>query len=358
MAKAENKMVVSERLSIDSESASLPLDELGWIGVDRDSDELGRQRQYLVANNGIKGLEVVDPTEVERAARIFYRDGFVAVSNVLDADQLDFIRSGCDRVIHEMMALDKERLGNRGSHRYSFGSASKTGHLVHQPEWAMLIDLPRVTPVLTEIFGSKDYISRGGGGDFCLPGAIDYQPLHSDIGDRRIFRSKETGKEFVVGSFYDPAGRLNYRDLPCPYVCCNYLMVDFTRLNGPIRQIPGTQHSQQNIPDLEEEPAWMKLSTVCPAPAGSVLIRDPRAWHGGTPNLSDEVRSIPNIEYFAPWYREAMPISMPRKIYDGLSRHGQWVSRYIVAAEGVDVETGLRRNLGGTPLTSRSRPAQ
>jgi hypothetical protein len=41
----------------------------------------------------------------------------------------------------------------------------------------------------------------------------------------------------------------------------------------------------------------MKLSTVCPAPAGSVLIRDVRAWHGGTPNLSDEVRCIPNVEY-------------------------------------------------------------
>lgn len=138
---------------------------------------------------------------------------------------------------------------------------------MHQPEWAMLIDLPTVTPILTSIFDSKDYITRGGGGDFCLPGAVDYQPLHSDMGD-------------------------------------------------------------------------------------------PRAWHGGTPNLSNEVRAIPNIEYFAPWYREPMPISMPRKIFDSLSQHGQWISRYIVAGQGEEIETGFRRNLGGTPLTSKSRPSR
>ena len=32
---------------------------------------------------------------------------------------------------------------------------------------------------------------------------------------------------------------------------------------------------------------------------GSVLIRDPRAWHGGTPNLSNEVRAIPSAEFYA-----------------------------------------------------------
>lgn len=358
MSKVENKTVSSGRLSDDGEAMSLALDELGWVGINHDGIELEEKRQYLSANNGISGLEILDPEEIERATKLFYRDGFVVVRDVLNMKQLDEIRRGCDRVIHEMMSLDKERIGNRGSHRYSFGSASRSGHQMHHPEWAMLIDLPTVTPILTSIFDSKDYITRGGGGDFCLPGAVDYQPLHSDMGDRRVFKNRESGKEFIVGSFKDPSGRLTYRDLPCPYVCCNFLMVDFGKLNGPTRQIPGTQHTHESIPDLEEEPEWMKLSTVCPAPAGSVLIRDPRAWHGGTPNLSNEVRAIPNIEYFAPWYREPMPISMPRKIFTGLSQHGQWISRYIVAGQGEEIETGFRRNLGGTPLTSKSRPSR
>lgn len=346
---------MTKQLNNDSEAMNLKLDELGWVGHGCDEQEWVKEREYLQANNGIKGLEVVTPDEVERAMRIFYRDGFVVVRNALTEDQLDFIRKGCDRVIHQMMSLDKERTGNRGSHRYSFGSASVTGHQVHNPEWAMLIDLDTVTPILKSIFDSDDYITRGGGGDFCLPGAVHYQPLHSDIGDRRTFKDEKTGKEFIIGSFRDPRGRLNYRDLPCPYVCCNFLMVDFNQLNGPIRQIPGTAHSQVEIPDLESEPEWMKLSTVCPAPAGSVLIRDPRAWHGGTPNLSSEVRAIPNIEYYAPWFREPMPISMPREIYDSLSTHGQWIARYIVAGKDEQVTTGFRRNLGGTPASSMSR---
>ncbi|MFL2518635.1 MAG: hypothetical protein ACJ0Q8_07170, partial [Candidatus Azotimanducaceae bacterium] len=108
------------------------------------------------------------------------------------------MRAACDRTIHDMLSLDKNRVGNRGSHRYSFGSASKTGHMMHEPEWTALIDLPTVTPILTAIFDSSDYIARGGGGDFCLPGATEYQQLHYDISDRTTLG----GREF--GTFFDP----------------------------------------------------------------------------------------------------------------------------------------------------------
>ncbi len=319
------------------------LDGPGWVGVDRNTPELNDFRQYLEQHNGIAGLEVVSPDEVARAVRVFHRDGFVVVKDALTATQLEFIRSGCDRVIAEIIALDKNRTGNRGSHRYSFGSSSITGQLLHHPEWAMLLDLPTVTPILVEIFGSDDYIVRGGGGDFCLPGAVEYQPLHSDMSDRITHKGR------THGSFLDHRGQLNYRDLPTPFVCCNFLMVDFTKLNGPTRQIPGTQHSRQPIPRRSEEPEWMRLSTVCPAPSGSVLIRDVRAWHGGTPNLSDEVRAIPNAEYYAPWFREPIKRSMPRGIYDTLSNHGKKISQYVVADSQEVIEVGYREDLGSTP---------
>jgi hypothetical protein len=45
------------------------------------------------------------------------------------------------------------------------------------------------------------------------------------------------------------------------------------------RQIPGTQRSREDIPSLENEPKWMKLSVTSPAPAGAAMIRDHRAWH-------------------------------------------------------------------------------
>lgn len=321
---------------------------LGWVGIDRNAPEVVELREYLAANNGIRGLEVLAPDEIDRAKRIFYRDGFVVIRDVLTRDQLEFLRAGVDREVRNMMAIDGDRAGNRGSHRYSFGSASISGQQLHNPEWAMLVHLPTVTPLVSAIFESSDYICRGGGGDFCLPGAVEYQPLHADIRDRIEF-TDENGNTRTFGSFRDPRGILSLRDLPCPYVCANFLTVDFTPINGPIRQIPGTQHSREPIPSLADEPQWMKLSTVCPAPAGSVVLRDVRCWHGGTPNLSEEVRAIPNAEFFAPWFREPLRKSMPWEIYEGLSDHGKRLCRYIHAQPGEQIETGYRADLGGTP---------
>jgi ectoine hydroxylase-related dioxygenase (phytanoyl-CoA dioxygenase family) len=338
---------MATRLQSDSKVKNLPLNEVGRVGANRQSPDIQEKIHHLEMHNGIRGLEVLSPGEIERARDIFYRDGFVVVQNILSEEQLAKLKAGCDREIHSLLANDKERTGNRGSHRYSFGSASRTGQLLHCPEWTMLLDLPTLTPLMTAIFGSQEYLCSGGGGDFCLPGAVNYQPLHSDMHDRIEYQ--RDGKTITLGSFHDPRGKLNYRDLPCPFVSCNFLISDATTINGPTRQVPGTQQTQTPIPTLENEPEWMRLSTVCPAPAGSVMIRDVRAWHGGTPNLSNEVRAIPNVEFYAPWYRSPIRRSMPRNLYDTLSEHGEALAQYVVAEPEEILDLGYRGGLGGTP---------
>lgn len=336
--------MTTKRLEPDAEVRTAPDDALGWADVDRNDETVVALRSHLEANNGIEGLEVVRPDQVAEAARLFQRDGFVVVVDALDRTQLEALRSAALREAREILARDRDRIGNRGSHRYSYGSASKTRHLLHLPEWTMLIDLPTVTPILCEIFGGDDYQLRGGGGDFCLPGATRYQPLHSDTGDRREYTTR-AGRNVRIGSFHDPTGRLSVTDLPVSSVACNFLTTDFTRLNGPTRQIPGTQQRREPIPTLDEEPEWMRLSTVCPARAGSVLIRDVRAWHGGTPNLSDELRAIPNAEFWAPWYREQPKICMPQSVWAGLSDHARSISRSLVAFDE-ELDLGYRDDIG------------
>ena len=79
----------------------------------------------------------------------------------------------------------------------------------------------------------------------------------------------------------------------------------------------------------------MKLSTLCPVPAGTAIFRDNRCWHGGTPNLSSEIRSLPSIEYFAPWFRsEGVVRSMPYERWRELSSHGRRISRYVMCGSG------------------------
>ena len=203
-----------------------------------DGSSLDAQRAYLLANNGIRGLEVLDPSEVGRAVRIFERDGFMVVRDALTPDQVAFLKAGVDDAVNQIVNLDPARSGNRGAYRYSFGGSSLTRSMLHRPEWQMLVDLPTITPIVTAIFGSTDYLLRACSGDFCLPGATKYQPLHSDMRD---FVDRSTTP---FSSFFDPRSHLSTRDLPCPYVCVNVLTVDSTPLNGPTRQIPGSQHAR------------------------------------------------------------------------------------------------------------------
>jgi ectoine hydroxylase-related dioxygenase (phytanoyl-CoA dioxygenase family) len=291
-------------------------------------------RRHLQSHNGIKGLEILEPGAILRAAQLFRRDGFVVIGGILNSEQIDFLATGCKEVIKEIVALDGSGLGNRGSRRYSFGGSSLTRSQLHRPEWQMLLDIPAVTTLLTTLFGSPNYSLRAASGDFCLPGATDYQPLHSDVHD---WVSTERSP---FSSFHDPLGQLTIRDLPSPYICVNFLPQDITPLNGPTRQIPGTQQSRTPIPSLEDEPEWMRLSTVCPAPAGAIMIRDVRAWHGGTPNLSDAVRSIPNLEFYAPWFREPIVPGISHADYKKLSTHAQRLVKFCVADSGEVLRTG------------------
>jgi ectoine hydroxylase-related dioxygenase (phytanoyl-CoA dioxygenase family) len=252
-------------------------------------------------------VEAVGPAEVERAAKIFHRDGLVVVRDALTPEQLAFAQAGARRVIAEQLAATPLESANRGFARYSFGPQ------LHHPEWQQLVDLPTILPILERIWNSADFICMGAGGDYSVPGA-QIQPLHSDMGD----------------FLNDPLGQVTVRDLPAPFIVVNFLMVEFRELNGAIRFVPGTQRSRHPIPSLEEEPERMRRSILC-APAGTAVIRDVRCWHGGTANRSEEVRPMTSAGYLAPWFR--MPQYgdlLPRALYEKLSPRARQLCRLLV----------------------------
>ena len=321
-----------------------------------DDPDVVALREHLKRHNGVFGLEIVAPNDVAKAARIFRRDGYVVVRDVLNERELERFRAGCARVLAQILAIpgrDGRRYMTETSrlpHRYSYGTSSASRHLMHEPEWASMIDLPTTTPILKAIFGSSDYFVRGGGGDLCLPGAIEYQHLHWDYKDplampeSRLAQAQRLGIELRRHAGADELGaaaldlatqRLIVERTP-PLVTINFLMSDQTRENGPIRQIAGTHASQSTPPLPQDEPEWMRLSTLVGARAGAAVFRDTRAWHGGTPNLSREIRAMPNVEYAAPWF-DIYPFmqSMPHAIWQTLSPHAQHLCRRIVCAPGM-----------------------
>jgi len=142
---------------------------------------------------------------------------------------------------------------------------------------------------------------------------------------------KETGGDALT----DRTRHLIFERTP-PRVTINFLVSDMTFENGPIRQIPGTQTLAAGPPTQADEPEWMRLSTVVGAPAGAGVFRDPRAWHGATPNVSREIRAMPNVEYTAPWVDASQfEASMPHEIWAALSEHAQRICARIKSPEGV-----------------------
>jgi len=315
-----------------------------------DDPEVCRLREYLGERNGLRGVEICAPDEVERAARIFRRDGFVVVRDLLDAERLARWRQGCARVLREILRVpgqgDRKYMTEtaRLPHRYSYGTSSASRQLLHEIEWAEMIDLETTTPLLARMFGGMDYAVLGAGGDLCLPGAIEYQTLHADVREgyqlppERLAQAERLGVELrrdEHGELTEKTRQLIIALTP-PMITINFLMSDLTFENGPIRQIPGTHTHPQSPPTQEDEPEWMRLSTLVGAPAGAGVFRDNRAWHGATPNVSREIRAMPNVEYGAPWldasrYRR----TMPHAVWQDLTPHAQHLCRFVVAEPGV-----------------------
>ena len=121
----------------------------------------------------------------------------------------------------------------------------------------------------------------------------------------------------------------------------------------------------------------MRLSTLVGAPAGAGVFRDHRAWHGAppqpqpgpspiphivrlwglpvsqsicqvlfedavvatgaTPNLSNTVRSMPNIEWAAAWSAgPEIPKTMPDEVFQTLSPDAQHYCRFVHAVRTND----------------------
>ena len=215
----------------------------------------------------------------------------------------EILRS-CLQVEKKMLDLDPDRLGCRDPGRYSFGAASQSGHMLHDPAWMHLLACENMLKVLNEIL-PDGFSFCGGGGDFVRGGTHNYQALHADLGPGRVppeYRS----------------------DRNPPKIAVNFTVQAITAENGPMRVIPGKKviNGQQDIPPkFADEPEEYRQSKLFPLPAGAAILRDLRLWHGGTPNLSAETRFLPSVEVFSAKYGSF--ISGPHSS-EGWCRACQW----------------------------------
>lgn len=208
--------------------------------------------------------------DIDEAVELFYRDGFVVLSDGLSPDEAAHlgrvVKQKADGIVKadEEGKIDPET--KHGNKRYSFGEYGSSA------EWEYLAGNERILPILRAIWKGRAFRGVTAGGDFVLPGGT-WQPLHNDMS-------------------WSSAGN------PVPRVITvNYYVSDVRFESGPIRMVPGTaRFPVPNSAVIKHEPDWMKRSVITGKP-GYAVVRDPRVWHGGTPNTSNEPRYMPNLEY-------------------------------------------------------------
>jgi len=187
------------------------------------------------------------------------RDGYAVVGGVLDDQTLEEVR---DRV-EQLYEMEGE---NAGSEFRKEPGARRLANLVDKGKiFEMLVAMPQVLELVRHVLGSKFKLSSFNARS-ANPYSNEAQPLHCD-----------------AGALPDVDG----------FWVCNtiWLLDDFTPENGATRVIPGSQNWKKFPQDTLADPAQPHPDEVLLlAPAGSVVVMNTHAWHGGTANRSPEHR--------------------------------------------------------------------
>lgn len=149
--------------------------------------------------------------------------------------------------------------------------------------------------------------------DAPMPGS-DYQTVHGD---------------------YAPFFPESNITLPAAGIVVNFPTVDVTEENGPMEAWPGGTHlTPENL--FTSDYVTSAAAHISPMkmlmPKGSMIIRDVRMWHRGTPNKSDSIRPNIALIYTRSWwdghYYPQDSLGIAREKFEGLSDRAKKLFRF------------------------------
>jgi hypothetical protein len=228
-------------------------------------------------------------------------DGYFVLEEVYDRNRMQVLHDAFGDLLEEYRAKVAD---NRGKNRYNLQLP------VRPPFVAPDIQTNEIVfPLVKKLLGDDVAITFMAA-DTPLEGS-EYQTAHSD----------------GVGLFPGiPA------TLPVFNIIMNTMLVDFTRENGPLEIFP---HGSHNL-DWSEAAAGSQLREAQQVlgPAGSVVVRDARMWHRGTPNRTPNMRPMMAVAFSRSWYRfgEAdvgmLPLKVDQEQYESWSEDLQRLFRF------------------------------
>jgi ectoine hydroxylase-related dioxygenase (phytanoyl-CoA dioxygenase family) len=185
--------------------------------------------------------------------------GYVVIEKVLTAGLLEQVRQR----VEELYAQEGENAG--AEFRKEAGSRRLANLVDKGGIFEKLIATPRILELVGYVLGERFKLSSFNARS-ANPYSSEPQPLHCD-----------------AGALPDEQG----------FWVCNtiWLLDEFTLENGSTRVIPGSQNWRQ-LPQqvLADTGAAHPEEKLLLAPAGSVVVMNTHAWHGGTANRTAQHR--------------------------------------------------------------------
>lgn len=181
------------------------------------------------------------------------------LEDVLDSARLEQVRQR----VEELYEHEGE---NAGSEFRKEPGARRLANLVDKGEiFEQLILTPKILAMVKHVLGPHVKLSSFNARS-TDPFTADAQPLHCD-----------------AGALADDQG----------FWVCNtiWLLDDFTAENGATRVVPGSHHWSQLPQDVLSNPVERHPEEVLLlGKAGSVVVMNTHAWHGGTANRTSSPR--------------------------------------------------------------------
>lgn len=193
-------------------------------------------------------------------------EGYLLLPNLMGANFLKEVRS----VVEALYEAEGERAGSEFKQE---PGCRRLANLVNKGEvFQRLISHEHVLPLVSLILG-EDFKLSSLNARRVLPGCAEAQPLHADM-----------------AAVADEHG----------FWVCNtiWMLDDFTLENGAPRVVPGS-HLRGQLPAdaLADVGAPHPDQRVITGLAGSVIVMNAHAWHGGMPNLTGTSRTAVHAFY-------------------------------------------------------------
>ncbi|REE92749.1 phytanoyl-CoA dioxygenase PhyH [Paenibacillus taihuensis] len=242
------------------------------------------------------------PETTELAVQLIRINGYVLFEEVLPRTQVDQLNCHMSDKLANFMTKNNFTL-EEGFHD---GTNHIGLYLPFEKPFCeeSIIANPFVLPIVEQILGS-DCLLTYFASNTSMPKGTKPQKVHADMGAR----------------FGDQCEA----NLPITNLIVNYPLVDVTLENGPMEVWPGGTHLHpdkwysSNAHDKSVLAEHMH-SFKAVMPAGSIMIRDDRMWHRGTPNGSDQPRTnIAMIYSLAAAIHRPGDIQIPQETYDAFT---------------------------------------